>query len=117
LFPGGVSIPTGKTLSGDGGISLAGDIAGAQGNFTDSITSVNNITAGLDISAPAGGNGVYGFFFGSDVSAKILWGSGAPTASAPKGSLYLRTNGSGTSDRLYVNTDAGTTWTAVATVG
>lgn len=46
---------------------------------------------------------------------KILVGSGAPSATAPKGSLYVRTDGSSTSTRLYVNTDAGTTWTNVTT--
>lgn len=42
-------------------------------------------------------------------------GSGAPSHSAPKGSLYSRTDGSSTSTRLYVNTDGGTTWTNVTT--
>jgi hypothetical protein len=45
----------------------------------------------------------------------VYAGSGAPTVSAAKGSLYLRTNGSTTNDRMYVNTDGGTTWTAVTT--
>ncbi len=42
-------------------------------------------------------------------------GSGVPTLTAAKGSLYLRTDGTSTSTRMYVNTDAGTTWTAVTT--
>jgi hypothetical protein len=46
----------------------------------------------------------------------VYFGSGAPTVSAAKGSLYLRSDGSGVNDRMYVNTDAGTTWTAVTTV-
>lgn len=45
----------------------------------------------------------------------IYFGSGAPTISAPKGSLYLRTDGTTTNDRAYINTDAGTTWTALTT--
>jgi len=45
----------------------------------------------------------------------ILSGSGAPTMEAPKGSLYLRTDGSGTSDRAYINTDGSTTWTSITT--
>jgi hypothetical protein len=32
-------------------------------------------------------------------------------------SLYMRSDGSGVNDRMYVNTDSGTTWTAVVTVG
>lgn len=46
---------------------------------------------------------------------KIIAGSGAPTLSAPKGSLYLRTDGSSTSTRAYINTNGSTTWTAVTT--
>ncbi len=42
-------------------------------------------------------------------------GTGAPTYSAPKGSLYVRTDGSSTSTRIYVNTDGATTWTNVTT--
>lgn len=45
----------------------------------------------------------------------IFAGSGAPTFSAGKGSLYLRTDGASTSTRAYINTDGGTTWTAVTT--
>lgn len=45
----------------------------------------------------------------------IYAGSGAPTISAKQGSLYLRTDGSSTSTRAYINTDGGTTWTAITT--
>ena len=45
----------------------------------------------------------------------ILSGTGAPTMSAPKGTLYVRLDGSSTSTRLYVNSDGGTTWVSVTT--
>lgn len=45
----------------------------------------------------------------------IYWGSGAPTIAAAKSSLYLRTDGSSTSTRAYINTDGGTTWTNITT--
>jgi len=45
----------------------------------------------------------------------VFFGSGVPTLSAAKGSLYLRTDGSTTNDRMYVNTNDSTTWTAVIT--
>ena len=64
-------------------------------------------TAGGAIAARIGG--------GADGAMQIVFGSGAPTASAPKGSLYLRTDGSSTTTRAYINTDAGTTWTAITT--
>jgi hypothetical protein len=47
----------------------------------------------------------------------ISSGAGAPSASLPKGSLYLRTNGSGVADRAYINTDGAGTWTAISTAG
>lgn len=46
----------------------------------------------------------------------IYWGSGAPTISAPAGSLYLCTNGSSGTTRAYINTTGSTTWTAINTV-
>lgn len=45
----------------------------------------------------------------------IFAGAGAPSFTATKGSLYLRTDGSTTSDRAYINTDGSTTWTSVTT--
>lgn len=47
----------------------------------------------------------------------VYSGSGAPTISAAvKGSIYLRSDGSSTSTRMYVATDTVGTWTAVTTV-
>lgn len=45
----------------------------------------------------------------------ILAGTGAPTLTAPQGSLYVRLDGSSTSTRLYVATATGGTWTNVTT--
>jgi len=45
----------------------------------------------------------------------ICAGSGAPTFTANKGTVYIRIDGSSTSTRLYVNTDGATTWTNVTT--
>ncbi len=67
----------------------------------------NNVSAGYQIS------------FDSMTNATIavanrpyqLAGTGAPTFSAPKGSTYIRLDGSSTSTRMYINTDGGTTWT------
>ena len=41
-------------------------------------------------------------------------GIGAPTFSAPKGSLYIRTDGGTGITRLYINTDGAGTWTTIA---
>ena len=59
--------------------------------------------------------GMYGFPTTISDLVTITAGSGAPTFQAPQGSLYLRTDGSSTSTRAYINTDGNTTWTAVTT--
>lgn len=41
----------------------------------------------------------------------IYSGTGAPTFVAPANSLYIRTDGSSASTRLYSNTTGSTTWT------
>lgn len=45
----------------------------------------------------------------------IFFGSGVPTLSAAQGSLYIRTDGSTTSTRMYINANGATTWTSVIT--
>ena len=41
----------------------------------------------------------------------VVAGTGTPTFSAKKGTLYINLTGSSTSTRLYINTDGATTWT------
>lgn len=64
---------------------------------------------------PAGGSASDGILMSSVSSFGIFFGSGAPTFSAAQGSIYLRTDGSSTSTRLYVNSSGSTTWTNVTT--
>jgi len=47
----------------------------------------------------------------SATQPSIVCGTGAPTFSAVKGTLYIRLDGSSTSTRLYINTTGSTTWT------
>lgn len=108
-----------------------GNSSGVLGGTADDfvITAVERAdgVASLDISrGTTGAGGVVSFMnglgtpAGGSLSARILfggsnlglyWGSGAPTVSASQGSLYIRTDGSSTSTRLYVNTSGGTAWT------
>ena len=74
-----------------------------------------NIHAAVGVSTPASGATNAVLLFGTTDGFGIYFGSGAPTVSAGKGSFYLRSDGSSTSTRLYVNSDGGTTWTAVTT--
>jgi len=83
----------------------------------------------MGLAAPS--NPVYGIYFEKESASGamaalfyeirlkegpcIISGSGVPTLSAPKGSLYIRTDGTTTNDRAYINTDGATTWTAIIT--
>lgn len=50
-----------------------------------------------------------------NLGIRLYTGSGAPTVSAPQGSLYINLAGTTTNDRMYINTDGSTTWTAFTT--
>ena len=77
------------------------------------VTATGNVTAD-SATAPAAG-GMLGVQISSTAGLGIYVGSGAPTVSAAKGSLYLRTDGTTTNDRAYINTNGATTWTALTT--
>ncbi len=79
------------------------------------LTSDAAITVNSGTAPPAGGSTSSGIKMSSTANFGIFHGSGAPTLSSAQGSFYMRTDGSGTNDRMYVNTDGGTTWTAVVT--
>ena len=68
-----------------------------------------------DVAAPAGGSTTAVIRMGNLATFGIYFGTGAPTVSAAKGSLYLRRDGTTTNNRAYINTDGGTTWTALTT--
>ena len=78
------------------------------------LTATGNVTADSATGLVAGGASA---FIATNVAAGmgIYVGSGAPTVAAAKGSLYLRSDGSTTNDRAYINTNGSTTWTALTT--
>ena len=99
-----------QTISIDGttgAVTVTGTIGAA-------ITATSTVTALSGSALTAGGAAG---FIGTNVAAGmgIYFGSGAPTVAAAKGSLYLRSDGSGTGDRAYINTNGSTTWTALTT--
>jgi hypothetical protein len=83
-----------------------------NGTATGGITTPRTVTTQSGQAATAGG-GAAVLAFGAD-GLGIYFGSGAPTISAAKGSLYVRTDGSSTSTRVYVNNGT-TNWVAVTT--
>ena len=87
-------IQTGASAPGQAGTSMA---AGGLTTLNATATTAGGATTPA-LKVGTAGNGIY-------------FGSGAPTISAAQGSLYLRTDGSSTSTRLYVNTTGSTTWT------
>lgn len=87
----------------------------APNYFNGSVQSDAQIHAHGATAIPAGGTAGAGFRLSSTANFGVFFGSGAPTLSAAKGSLYLRSDGSTTNDRMYVNTNGSTTWTAVTT--
>jgi hypothetical protein len=91
---------------------------GFEGNITGNVAATTvaatgTVTARSASALVAGGTPA---FIGTNTTAGmgIYFGSGAPTVAAAKGSLYLRSDGSSTSTRLFVS-DGGTTWIAVTT--
>lgn len=79
-----------------------------------SVAATGTVTAKSASALVAGGAAA---FVGTNTAGSmgIYFGSGAPTVAAAKGSLYLRSDGSSTSTRAYINTDGATTWTAITT--
>jgi hypothetical protein len=67
-----------------------------------------------DTAVPAAGALAVGITLTSS-SIGLYVGSGAPTLSATKGSIYLRSDGSTTNDRAYIATDSSGAWTALTT--
>ncbi len=76
-----------------------------EGNLVVSTGDVSVVTAARGCVLPTG--------------CVILSGAGNPNGvtafTAPIGSLYLNSTGSTTTNRLWINTDGGTTWTFVTT--
>lgn len=102
--------PTLFLLSNTAAISL-----GASSDVTVGRGAAGTLTLMGATATPAGGSTSLRLVFGSTAGFGIYIGSGAPTVSAAQGSLYLRSNGTGTGDRAYINTNGSTTWTALTT--
>lgn len=51
----------------------------------------------------------------STLGVGLQSGSGAPTHTATKGTIYVNLAGSGTDNRMYINTDGADTWTSFTT--
>lgn len=84
----------------------------SAGNVTvPAAASGNTFTIASASAIPAGGNSTMGATFSSTANFGVFCGSGVPTISAAKGSLYLRSDGA-INARAYIATDSVGTWTA-----
>ena len=79
--------------------------------FGSSVSTPGNVTADSGTAPTAGG--MAAFLASSTANLGIFVGSGAPTVTAAQGSLYLRTDGTTTNDRIYVRGSAA--WIAITT--
>lgn len=89
--------------------------AGAGGGtFTDVTVTTGDVT--LENGNIVFQNANSYIEFSNDI--RIFGGNGSPDGvlNAEQGSLFLRTDGTGVNDRMYINTDGADTWTAVVTV-
>lgn len=134
LASGGVTA-TGNITGGNVLTTAAYVTANVNGGnllATSTITAVGNIVGGNLVTAgagnvagnirllsatavPAGGTTGAGLRMSSTTNLGIFFGSGPPTLSAAQGSLYIRTDGSTTITRMYINTNGSTGWTNVVT--
>jgi hypothetical protein len=104
-----------ETAVGAGPHYLAqGRLGGGGVASTFGIDRLGAFRSSLGTALTAGGTTNYGYFMSAS-NIGVICGSGAPTVSATKGTLYLRSDGSSSSTRAYVNTDGATTWTAITT--
>jgi hypothetical protein len=105
---GAISVPSSLTVATTS--TLTGAVSVGSTLATTGQLSVQTATA-----PPAAGASTAGIKMSSTANLGLFFGSGAPTFSAAQGSLYMRTDGSSTSTRMYINTNSSTTWTNVTT--
>lgn len=111
----GITATTGNITATLGDIvATAGDIIATAGNISTTagdIDSANNVTATGAVIAAGPVSGDF-FVFVGGTNIQIAQGAGSPNgvATAPLGSLWIRTDPAGAASRLYINTDGGTTW-------
>ena len=108
------NITGGNILTG-GLVSATANVTGGNIRTGGQVSATGNALFLAGTAVPVGGTAGAGIMMSSTTNLGVFFGSGAPTIAAAQGSLYLRTDGSSTSTRLYVNTTGSTSWTAVTT--
>ena len=121
ISPGSIGVSNTITFAATGTYIFKFETADAGSTISieSTIRPTNKVTGSVNARSttaiPAGGTAGAGYTFSSTANFGVFFGAGVPTLTAAKGSLYLRSDGSTTNDRMYVNTNGGTIWTAVIT--
>ena len=104
ILNGHISSSNTNAISGAGTVKIAGNTFLTSSQISSS-TSTTFYPEGPRIALGGTGN------------AQVMCGTGSPSGSvtAPKGTLYLRTDGSSSSTRAYINSNGGTSWVSVTT--
>ena len=97
------------------GVALQALSSGANESMTINAKGSGSLTLQSAVAVPAGGSAACGILASSTAALGIYFGSGAPSLTAAKGSLYCRTDGSSSSTRLYTASDSAGAWVAVTT--
>lgn len=105
----GISVTTGN-ISSALTLNSTLTVTGAT-TFNGAVASNGQLSVQPATAPPAAGSASVGIKMSSTANLGLFFGSGAPTFSAAQGSVYIRTDGSSTSTRLYVNSNGSTTWT------
>jgi len=113
----GVAASGNATVGGTLAVTGATDIQGAltvngAATVTGAISSVSTLTAKNASAITA--TGALAVSWSSTATLGIYYGSGVPTIAAATGSLGIRTDGSGATNRFFI-ASGGTGWTAVTT--
>ena len=114
---------TAGSVSAGANVTAGNNVTATAGNVTaaaGAVSAATTVTAGTGITATTGnitattGNLVATVGLASINGLQIIAGAGADPnglVTAPKGSLYMTSGGSGVANRLWVNTDSATAWT------
>jgi len=92
--------------TGTGNIVMGRAVTGVSTSLTGGFTAYSGT------ATPAAASAVAALTMGS-AGITLTWGTGTPSIAAPQGSIYIQTDGSSSSTRLFVR--GSSTWIAVTT--
>ncbi len=104
-----------KSAAAAGNVALAVISSGANESLTIDGKGTGTVILQSGTAPAAAGSAQARVGFSSTANLGLYFGTGAPTVSAGKGSVYINTTATTATTRFYINTDGGTTWTNFTT--